>query len=811
MLDLSGPEAELAGRTLAELGAQVLKVEPPGGVASRDRPPLSDLDGTSLYWAAVGLGKASTVLDLGRPEDRARLGALAETADVLIESFRPGTMEAWDLSATTLAQRNPRLVHVTVTPFGSGHEKSSWPGTELTLEAASGRMYAQGDRDRPPVPIGHPQAYYHAGVQAAADTVVALHQRELTGRGQHLDVSILAVMVHTQFGAVSGTLLDNPEPTSAAAAAERRSARLTLLPEIWECADGFVAAPLLAGALPLAARIMDELAAAGRLEPDLADIDWPRLPADVIRERIDDDLVRRATGTLAAWFKAHTKSELYRLAFEGDYRLGPLMSTEDMLGDTHLKERGFWQQVGEQLHPGPAVRPLLWDAERPPASAPALGQDGGLLSRWPTSARRGGGAGGGDGSGGGDSGGGGRGESAAFDGLRVVDLSWVAVGPTMGRALADHGATVVRIESRHRLDVGRTLAPFKAPGKGPDDSHWYAHFNAGKLGLALDLSTGEGRQLARRLIVEWADVVLESFSPGTMDKLGLGYPSLAAERADLIMLSASLLGQEGPMATFAGFGQQGVGLAGISTVTGWPDRPPVSLGAYTDVVAPKYGSAALAAALFQRLHTGRGVHLDLSQIEASIRFIEPLVLEQTVNGLTASRHAAASDHYCPHGVYPVAGRHRFIAIAIETDRQWAALVEPSRLASLARTELTEVTGRRAAVAEIESELSDWCARRDGNHLTHELCEAGIPAALVARPWEVAAEASLWERDFFVPLEHRRMGLCHYESQATVFSSGTGRPRRAAPTLGQDTATVLTDILGLPAAEVSRLSAAGVLE
>jgi len=491
VLDLAGVEAELTGRTLAELGADVLKVEPPEGAVARRRPPFDERSRESLYWAAVGAGKASLVLDLASDEGRARLAELVVAADVMVESFRPGTTEAWDLGPQRLAALNPALVHVSVTAYGSTGPKAGWPATELTAEAASGRMVSQVDGDRPPIPIGHPQAYYHAGVQAAADAVVALVERQRSGAGQHLDVSVQAVMVHTLFGSVSGALLD-PEVDADAEAAglERRARRLELLPDMWECADGFVAAPLGAGALPLAEHIMGELAAEGPLDPAVAAIDWPRLAADVLRGRCDDDVVRAALELLAGWFRRHTKAELYRLAHEGDFRMGPLLTTADLVADPHLAARGFWSDIGGRTHPGPAVRPLLFD--RPPAPAPALGEDRGRPLAWaeategrPASAPPAGPRTGSDGR-----------RPGALSGLKVADFSWVAVGPTIGRALADHGATVVRVESSKRTDVARVLPPFKGDAKGIDDSHWYAHFNAGKLGLSLNLGTAEGRQVA---------------------------------------------------------------------------------------------------------------------------------------------------------------------------------------------------------------------------------------------------------------------------------------------------------------------------
>ena len=799
VLDLSTDRAALCGRTLAELGADVVVVEPPDGADGRRRPPFGP-DG-SLHWETVALGKRSVIADLDTDMGRADVRSLAIVADVLVESSSPGAMAAIGLGHDELVVDNPQLISVSVTPYGQTGPKAAWAATDLTVEAAGGRLALQRDADRPPVPVGYPQASFHAGVQAAADVLVALHERGRSGLGQHLDVSMQAVMVHTTMGQVSGArnndvgesvgTMDDPDAA--------RAAKLVLLPGIWACADGFVAAPLTAGALPLVAHIMRE-------EPDVDDdlraYDWSRLVADVLRGRVEDELVERGLAVVRRFFAARTKADLYRLAFTGDFRLGPLQSTRDLIGDDHLRERGYFVQVDGVTRPGPAAQsaatPMRVDLPVPRAVGGAAVDH--VVRQWRE-----------------------RGDSPrvgaatgprtgeAFEGLRVADLSWVAVGPTISRAFADHGATVVRVESRRRLDVARTLAPWKGDAKGVDDSIWYAHHNAGKLGLTLDLSTPDGVAAARRLI-DWADVVIESFSPGTMGRLGLDYETVAATNPGLVMLSTSLLGQSGPMASFAGFGQQAVGLCGISTITGWPDRPPIPpMGAYTDVIAPKFGIAVVAAALLARERAGgRGQHIDLSQVEASIRFIEPLVLDETVNGRTAERPGLASPTACPHGAYALAGGgNRFVAVAVETEEQWRRLRSITAPALDRFAADLDLAGRMAQREAIDRALSAWIAAQDGD-VAARLASDGVPAARAAKPAHVAHDPQLEHRGFFVPLEHRAMGRCDYEGLPTIFSAKRRPMHRAAPCLGEHTDHVLTELLGYDAADLDRLRAAGVL-
>jgi len=796
VLDLTTQRAELCGRTLAEFGADVVKVEPPGGSESRRRPPFADFG--SLYWETVGLGKRSVVADVTTAEGQELVRQLAGRADVLLESSDPGTMHSLGLSYEASARTNPFLIYVSVTPYGQSGPKSGWPATDLTIEAAGGRLALQRDGDRPPVPVGYPQASFHAGVQAAADTIFALHERRKSGLGQHLDVSMQTVMVHTIFSAASGARLnDSTESVGTMDDPDAdRAAKLLLLPGIWSCADGYVAAPLTAGALPLVAKIMRDDA---RIDADLRSYDWAHLVADVLRGRVEDEFVLRAIDVVADFFSVRTKAELFALAFEGDFRLGPLQTTSDLLADAHLNARGFWRRSsGGVTRPGAAVRmsstPML--VELPLAREPGTTVIDDVLRQWasaeslptpPASSRAG----------------------EAFVGLKVADFSWVAVGPTIGRAFADHGATVVRVESERRLDVARTLAPWKGDAKGINDSNWYAHYNAGKLGLALDLSSTEGRDIARRLI-DWADVVIESFSPGTMARFGLDYETVSTTNPGVIMMSTSLLGQSGPMSSFAGFGQQAVGLCGISTITGWPDRPPIPpMGAYTDVVAPKYGIAAIAAALLARDADGVGQHLDMSQVEASIRFIEPLVLDEAINLRTAERQGFTS-HNCPEGVYNLARPNHFIAIGVETDEQWRSLRRAAAPSLDAFAADLDHPARAAKRDELDAAIGKWASVHDGEELEALLTVNGVPAARVAKPAHVAHDPQLEHRGYFIPLDHLAMGRCDYEAPATIFSAKRTALHRPAPCLGEHTREVLQDLLGLAEAEVTRLRESDVL-
>ncbi len=789
VLDLTNRRGEMAGRLLADLGAFVLKVEPPGGVDSRRLPPFDERpgrEGDSLYWASLGRGKRSAVLDLDSEDGRRSLRALCRVADVLVESLAPGYLEGRGLGYAPLAAVNPGLVYCSITPFGADGPKATWPASELTVEAAAGRVSQQGDPDRPPIPIGYPQSAFHGGAQAAADIVVALNERERSGLGQRLDTSIQAAMTWTLMDATGYPPALGTDPPGTGDDREMMAGPPGL-PAV-PCKDGAVLATILPDqAQSLIVTLSGEesvRALWGGEEPSHAEID-PMV----------------ALAALEAFIATRTKQELMEWAVENRVRVAPVNTTRDVLHSPHLAGREFFRRRDGRAHGLPPARftrtPQLVHLE-----APDVGADQESIRRgWPEGARpgeqvppvaRG------------------ERDGDAFAGLRVADFSWVAAGPLTAKALADHGATVVRVESSTRIDLIRQLPPFMGGILDLEHSRWYANVNTSKLGLTLDLSAPDGRELARRLC-DWADVVIESYTPGVMARLGLGYEELRRDHPELIMLSTCLMGQKGPWASYGGYGNHGAGISGFHLITGWPDRIPCGpAGPYTDVVTPRFLVAAAGAALLERRRSGRGQHIELSQVEAAVHFLEPLILDESVNGRTAEPAGLLKSSVYPGGVYATAGTQRYIAISVETTAQWKALCE-----LLPRGALDGVTFEGAATAEEDREelsriLASWTVDRDGRELEADLIENGIPASVVQRPTDLYEDPQLLHRGFFVELEHPKTGVTPYDGFATRFSAMTRTLRRPAPLLGADNEFVLQSLLGLSQPDIDRYIEAGAV-
>ncbi|HMK62048.1 MAG TPA: CoA transferase, partial [Acidimicrobiales bacterium] len=420
--------------------------------------------------------------------------------------------------------------------------------------------------------------------------------------------------------------------------------------------------------------------------------------------------------------------------------------------------------------------------------------DGDQLPRWPVRA----------GSSGGTSP-----PTPAWEGTRIIEFGTGAAGPIAVRYFAEHGATVIRIESRSRPDFLRTYG--SATPCGLEGSDMFDSVNVGKLGVTLNLKHPEGVALARRLI-EWAGVVAENFAPRAMRSFGLDYASLAEHQADLVMVSSCLQGQTGPHRDYPGFGGQGSALGGYNFLTGWPDREPLGpYGTITDSLAPRFVASALAAALLYRRRSGRGVHLDVSQVEAAVYSLSPWVLDYVVNGHVESRMGNRSPRFAPHGAFPCAGEDRWVVISCWDDEDWRRLAGTMELDAAVTDRWALAPARFAAQDELEALITEWTAQRASLEVAERLQAAGVEAVPVADLGDACADPQLHDRAHFVTLEHPCMGACGYERNGFRLSAAQSGYERTSPMLGQHNALVFGEILGLSSTEQQRLADQGVLD
>ena len=400
-------------------------------------------------------------------------------------------------------------------------------------------------------------------------------------------------------------------------------------------------------------------------------------------------------------------------------------------------------------------------------------------------------------------------------GTTILEFGGGAAGPVATRYFADHGATVIRVESRQRPDFLRILKLTPNTPGGLDGGEHFAVLNANKLSVALNLSTAEGVAVARRLALR-ADAVAENFAPGAMAKWGLDYAALATERPDLVMISTCLNGQTGPQRAYPGFGGQGSALSGFNHLTGWPDRAPLGpYGTITDSLSPRLAALLLATALLHRARTGQGQYLDLSQVEGGIVCLSENIATFTANGTILDRMGDRSRHAAPHGVFRCAdegGRERWIAVAVHDDDDWRRLVDVlGRPAWACEPSLATGASRLAQVDALEARLAEWTAPQHAATLAEALQRAGIDAAPVLDLADLHADPQLAHRRHFRTVEHPVLGPHPAETHAIRFSGMEPALRRPAPRLGEHTDTVLRDLLAMPDDEIARLRAAGVLD
>jgi benzylsuccinate CoA-transferase BbsF subunit len=402
-----------------------------------------------------------------------------------------------------------------------------------------------------------------------------------------------------------------------------------------------------------------------------------------------------------------------------------------------------------------------------------------------------------------------------LDDVKICDFMWVMAGPASTRILADYGATVIRIESPTRIDTARTLQPYLDNKLGPDSSGLFANCNAGKFGISLDLANPAAREVVHDL-VRWADVVTESFSPKAMRAWGFDYESLRKVNPKIIMLSSCLMGQTGPLAKIAGFGNMAAAIVGFHNLTGWPDRPPAGVfGAYTDYVSPRFSAIAILAALDHRRRTGQGQYIDQSQAECAIHFLGPAILDYTVNGRIGERVGNTDPVCSPHGVYQTAQQDQdddnWVAIVCRDDNDWRRFCSAMKNQSLASDQrFATADGRRKHRDAIDSSIAEWTRTLDAAAIETLLQSHNVPSHQVQNSAAAYRDPQLMHRAHFVPLRHPTLDKFTVEGPRAKLSRTPASVRRSAPTLGQDNQQVLEKILGYNENKISELATSGAL-
>ena len=806
MLDLTDERGHLAGKILGDLGAEVIKVEPPAGDALRRRGPfvggVEDRE-RGLPWLALNTSKLGVTIDLEDEDGRETFRRLAATADVVLESAKPGALDAAGIGYRSLAESCPRLVWCAITPFGQTGPYADYEAGDLVVVAVGGNAAMTGEPELPPVRCSLPTSHYHACAEAAAAVAVALVGRERDGRGELVDVSMQECQL--------ATLMSGPGQFALhGRAAGRAGVRIGRTREIWRCKDGYVTFGLRGG--PARVRNLvatSEYMAECGMQPDwMRDHDWTQYNHNTLT----DDEIGRLERAFGDFFATRTMRELYAEALERRILLAPCNDVREIVEHPQLRDRGLFAELdyadlGASIeHPAFFAR-----SDRPGIGvrhrAPRLGEHNHLLApttpekgtvpflttsprKGTVSFSRGG----------------------VFEGVKVLEFGSGAAGPMATRYLTDQGARVIRVESTRRPDFLRLLHLTSDDPGALDRAPMFMLLNPGKQSVTLDLGRPEGVELARRLAC-WADVVSENFAPGVMAKWGLDAATLRALEPGLIYVSSCLFGQTGPQRAYPGFGGQGAAIAGFNHLTGRADGEAHGpYGTITDSLSPRYVGLLMAAALLERRRTGEGRTIDVSQIETGVYSLSEMIVRYTGAGDSACRDANHDGAAAPHGVYPCRGNDRWIALAVRDDRQWAALTRAMGEPGWARdADLATTAGRLARREDLDRSIGEWTRDHDAHELMAALQAAGVEAGMVQTFADLLEDPQLAHRGHFVRLANRHLGEMAFERMGFRLSGHADHMRSPGPGIGEHTEEVLAEVLGLSAADIERLRDQEVLQ
>jgi len=815
VLEVTDESGLYCGQLLGSLGADVIKVERPGGDPARNIGPFfHDIPDPeeSLFWLAYNTNKRGITLDIEAEDGRETCKRLVKWADVVIESFAPGYMDRLGLGYAELSRINPGLVMTSISPFGQTGPHRDYKASDLICWAMGGLLSLSGDPDRPPVRVGHiPFAYLTANMDAAWATAIALYWRGTSGKGQHIDVSIQESIIKTTLAIYEMWELTGEEP-------QRGSTRSTgghgglYLRVVWPAKDGFVRYRLFPAPLGTAENLqlvkwIDE---AGIADDFFRGIDWPNFGWE--GKSLEE--AERVHDYLARLFLSKTTAELAEEAFRRDIKVEPISTPKDILRHPQLEARDYWQQLehpelgatisypgrfcllpetpGKLRRRAPHIgehnqeileKELAISSEEAPAEAKNV-----EVQRSDHIPRK------------------------ALEGVKVAAFIQGVAGPLAAVILAGYGAQVLRIESRTRLEWERQSGgPYVGNKPSHDSAAGYLSANAGELGISLNLKHPKAMEVMTR-VIKWADVVMENFSGGTMVRMRLGYEDLKKIKPDIIMLSAAIYGQTGPFAGVGGYGGTLTALTGLPHITGFPDQTPQFPGfAITDYIAPRANVLAIVAALDHRRRTGRGQYIDAAQVESTIPLLTPILLEYQVNGREATRMGNRSTYAAPHSVYRCKGDERWCAITVFTDEEWQRFGQVIGSPAWTRDpEFATLTDRLKNVDKLDRLVEEWTVNYPPEEVMTLMQNAGVAAGVVQGGPDLGRDPQLRHRQFYCKLDHPGMGDFTYGGLPAQFSETPYEIRRA-PFLGEHNEEVYLSKLGMSAEEFARLTAEGVFE
>lgn len=778
MADVKG---ELAGRLLADLGADVIRVEPPGGAASRRMPPFAPDGETSLYFAFRNFNKRGITIDVTAAEGQAQLRQLLAGADVWIESTKPGTLAPFGLDPREVSGEFERLLVLSITDFGQEGPYAQFEATDEVVQAMSGHLAASGIPEKPPLLIPGAFAYDAAGLVGALAAVIGLVAKQRTGRGQHLDFSVLEAAIH-----LNTWQLANMKPTLDAGLDPPvvRSGTTVVYP-LFETADGFITMVVLSTRQWFA---MWEWM--GRPEA-FADEMW----AQTLTRLMNGDVLNPV---IAEHFAPMMMEEAAAEAQRRGVVVTPMLKPSDILANEHYLSRSTFvpMEVAPGVEAATASGFMEIDRQRQGFrfKAPSVGEHNAEVAAEAAGAEP-------------------RGPVPAaaelaqpLAGLRVLDFGHGGVGVEGGRMLAEYGADVIKIETRTYPDFMRLII-------GTEMTASFASSSRTKRSFGVNSKIPEGLAVLKEL-AKTADIVIENNSTGTMDAMGVGYETLKELNPGVCMASSQLMGSTGAYADWIGYGPTIQTVGGIKYLWNFTDGdpPPGSNAIHPDHLAGRVCALGALAGLVSRDRRGEGAHAEISQAEALVNTLGDLFMAESLSPGSVQPVGNDSDQGAPWGVFQCAGDQQWCVVCVRDDADWAALKQAMGSPTWANDPAYDTaTGRKAARKAVNAGVAEWTAGLSPLEV-QEACQAvGVPGSAMLTALDHLTDPQLTERGFLLDVFQPGAGNLVLEGPCFYGSEMPTPPVHAAPQLGEHTRQICIEELAMDPAEVDRLVEMGALE
>jgi len=784
VLDLADEKGSFCSKLLADLGATVIKIEPPEGNPERKIGPFYRTQAgehVSLSFAYHNSNKFGLVLDPWTAEGKKTFLHLVQKADVLVETFSSNRLGKIDLSPQQLRRTNPELIHLSITGFGRSGPKRNFHFSDLVGSAAGGQIYLSGPDHGPPCRLPGLQSCYSACLHGAIAVLLSLRKKRLTGRGSYIDLSIQEAVVSTLDNVMINYFREGHIAKRQGCHYEGNYF------SIIKCKNGFCQISILGNWETLLELLTCEQKCEDLLRPQ-----WRRPEYRQNRYDYIFNLVER-------WAHSWDKEQLFELGQTMRFPWAPVVSPDEVLGSPQLKARRFFIPLslpGTSLTTWvPRVPYKFSRLPSPPLrAAPSLGEYNEIIIKQlnlnknqpaisrgnsscsPTS-------------------------SGILKGIRVVDLTRMVSGPLATRILADFGAEVIKIQSSTT-----------AQGAEHNEAIPFAVRNRNKRSICLNLNQQAARKIFRRLVAI-SDVVVENYSPRVMANWNLTYHQLKRVRSDVIMASISAMGHSGPWKNYVAFAPTIHALSGfLFSMPHRKDHPTNLAYPYGDVVAGLYAAYAILAALEYRERTGKGCHIDLSAYEALCTLLGPEYMKSALSRKARSKRTEYEylPQGAPEGCYPCKGNDRWCVISIQNDKQWKDFCRIAKQSEFLSARYSTKEARIKNRIELDKLIAQWTVHQNAEDLVGRLQKAAIAAAAVHNAADLAKDKHLISRNFFISLQHPGLGTIRCDRSSLWPWRESTAKWKAAPLLGQDNHYVFAELLEMSDADIVSLKKQGVI-